>query len=72
MQNFIKKLEEVFEMQSGTINSHDIFREYKEWDSMALLSLMAMLDDEYNKTIPREDFQKILTIEEIYNFINKK
>jgi acyl carrier protein len=71
MQNFIKKLEEVFEMQTGTINSQDIFREYKEWDSMALLSLMAMLEDEYNITIPREDFQKISTIEDIFNFLNK-
>jgi acyl carrier protein len=71
MQNFIKKLEEVFEMQTGTINSQDIFREYKEWDSMALLSLMAMLEDEYNITIPREDFQKISTIEDLFNFLNK-
>ena len=71
MKNFIKKLEDVFEMQTGSINSSDIFREYKEWDSMALLSLMAMLEDEYNKTIPREEFQKITTIEEIFYFVNK-
>jgi acyl carrier protein len=71
MENFIKKLEDVFEMQSGSIKPIDNFREYSEWDSLALLSLMAMLDDEYNITISRDDFQKINTVEEMFNYIKK-
>ena len=71
MEDFIKKIEEVFEMPNGSINPNDNFREYQEWDSLVLLSLMAMLDDEYNLTIPRDDFQKINTIEEMFNYIKK-
>ena len=71
MEDFIKKIEEVFEMPSGSITPNDNFREYQEWDSLALLSLMAMLDDEYNVTIPRDDFQKLKTIEELYFYIKK-
>ena len=69
MEDFIKKIEEVFEMPNGSITPNDNFREYQEWDSLVLLSLMAMLDDEYNITIPRDDFQKINTVEEMFNYI---
>lgn len=72
MDIFIKKLEEVFEKSNGSIKSEDFFREYNEWDSLVLLSLMAMLEDEYGKTIPREVFEKLNTIEDLYNYIISK
>ena len=72
MEDFIKKLEDVFEMQSGSIKPIDNFREYSEWNSLALLSLMALLEEEYNITISRENFQKIITIEQMYNYIISK
>jgi acyl carrier protein len=33
---------------------------------------MAMLEDEYGKTIPREVFEKLNTIEDLYNYIISK
>jgi acyl carrier protein len=69
MDNFIKKIEEVLEKPNGSIHSFDFFRSYDEWDSLALLSLMAMLEDEYGKTIPREVFEKLNTIEDLHNYI---
>lgn len=72
MKDFIKKIEDVFEMPNGSINPNDNFREYQEWDSLALLSLMAMLEDEYNSTISRDNFQRLLTIEDLYNYIISK
>jgi acyl carrier protein len=69
MNEFIVKLEDLFEMQSGSILPSDLFREYESWDSLALLSLMAMLEDEYGKTIPREAFDKINTVEDLHNYI---
>lgn len=71
MNQFIEKLEDLLEMSKGSIDFKDSFKEYESWNSLALLSLMAMLDDEYNVTIPRDDFQKINTIEEMYNYIKK-
>ena len=70
MNEFIEKLEELLEMSKGSIDIKDSFREYECWDSLALLSLMAMLEDEYSTTIPRDEFQKIKTIEELFNYVN--
>jgi acyl carrier protein len=69
MEKFIKNLNDVFERSNGKIKPEDIFREYQEWDSLVLLSLMAMFEDEYGKTIPREDFEKLISIEDLYNYI---
>jgi len=71
MKEFILKLEDLFELSKNTIKPEDKFREYRVWDSLALLSLMAMLDDEYNITITRDDFQKIDTIQDLYNYLKK-
>jgi acyl carrier protein len=68
MNDFILKLEELFD-RSSSIELSDNFKEYDEWDSLALLSLMALLEDEYNMTIPRNDFEKILTIEDLCVYI---
>lgn len=69
MEKFIVLLEDLFEVSEGSINALDCFRDYENWDSLALLSLMALLEDEFNMTIPREDFEKIQTIEELYMYV---
>ena len=72
MNEFITKLETLLEMDCNTIKSTDFFRTYENWDSIAVLSLMAMLEDDYNSTISRENFQRLLTIEDLYNYIISK
>lgn len=69
MKEFIVLLEDLFEVSEGSINALDSFRDYDSWDSLALLSLMALLEDEFNLTIPRGDFEKIQTVEELYIYV---
>jgi acyl carrier protein len=69
MKEFIILMEDLFEVSEGSISALDSFREYDAWDSLALLSLMALLEDEFNMTIPRDDFEKIITIEDLYVYV---
>lgn len=69
MQNqFIDNLKEALEVESE-IKLTDKFRDYEEWDSLARLSLIAMLDEEYEMQIENEEFEKIITVEELYQVI---
>jgi acyl carrier protein len=52
------------------IDPDDEFRDYEEWDSMAYLSLIAMIDDNYDIVIPGEEFGNLNKIIDIYNYIN--
>jgi len=66
-EKFINSLKETLEIQNREILLSDKFREYKEWDSLAQLSLIAMLDDEYGVAIENEKFVKLLTVEDLMN-----
>ena len=68
MEQFIERLVEVFERED--IDPEDEFRDYEEWDSLAFLSIIAMIDDHYDIVIPGEEFAKLDKIIDIYNYIN--
>jgi acyl carrier protein len=70
MEQFIERLVEVFERED--IDPEDEFRGYEEWDSLAYLSIIAMIDDHYDIVIPGEEFAKINKVIDIYNYINNQ
>jgi acyl carrier protein len=70
-EKFINSLKETLEIQNREIYMSDKFRDYKEWDSLAQLSLIAMLDDEYSVAIENEEFMKLITVEDLMNEVIK-
>jgi acyl carrier protein len=71
-EKFITLLQEAFEMEDGSINMNDKFREYPEWGSLARLSLIAMLDDEFEVNIEDDVFKTLITVEDLYNEVQKR
>ncbi len=59
---FFEKLREILEAEDKEISLDDKFRDYEEWDSLANLSLIATIDDEYGVVIPNDEFKKIETV----------
>lgn len=48
------------------------FKELEEWSSLAALSIIAMIDDEYNVSTNGNDIRKCETIEDLFNVVNTK
>ena len=69
IQTFISQLEEVFERDNGSMLATEAFRDYDEWDSITLLTLIAMLEDEYSVTIPRVRFEAMITIQDMFDTV---
>lgn len=69
---FIELFKEVLEIEDKDINLSDAFREYGEWDSLVYLSVIAMLDDEYDIVIETDEFKKIVTVGELMNEVKKR
>lgn len=63
---FLEAFKETLEREDE-INLTDEFRKYPEWDSLAYLSVIAMLDEEYGVQIELEDFRKQITVEALMN-----
>lgn len=70
-QKFFDLLKEAIEIEDHDVNMEDLFREYPEWSSLAYLSIIAMLDEEYDVQIEEAEFRKLHTVGDLYNAIQK-
>lgn len=70
---FIENLKEALEMENGrTISWNDEFRHYDEWDSLGQMSLIAMMEDHYGVTIENEDFENLVTVQDLFEEVKKR
>jgi len=58
--------------RNGGVRMEDEFRNYEEWDSLASLSLVSMLDDEYEINISHNEFENLKTVKGLYDYILAK
>ncbi|MCF8295981.1 MAG: acyl carrier protein [Saprospiraceae bacterium] len=72
MQKLIEMFCEILELEKEDILESDCFRDYQDWDSLAFLALQALINEEYDITIPRADFERVQTIEELFQLIQSK
>ncbi len=65
---FLEQFTELLERETP-VTLVDVFREYDNWDSLAYLSVISFVDEEYGIVIPREEFGKMKTVKDIFEFI---
>jgi acyl carrier protein len=64
--------EELDETDIENINIKTDFKNIEEWDSLVALSIIAMIDEEFEILVTGSDMMKSTTIEELYNLILSK
>jgi len=68
-EKFIELFQETLEIEEQEVKMDDKFRDYEEWDSLSVLALLAMLNEEYDIVIPRNEFEKLITVKDIVEYI---
>ncbi|MDR1154061.1 MAG: phosphopantetheine-binding protein [Bacteroidales bacterium] len=48
------------------------FKDLEEWSSLMALSLMSMVEDEYNVFLDRNDIENSCTVEDLFHTIQSK
>ncbi len=73
MKEFIEKFAEIFDdVDPATLSGDTNFRELDDWDSIAGLSVIGMVDEEYGVTFGAEDMRACNTIAYLYNRVQSK
>jgi acyl carrier protein len=73
LQSFVANFAAQFDDTDVSIFKPDTkFREIEEWSSLTALTVIAMVDEEYNVTLRGEDIQMSKTIEDLYNIVKGK
>ena len=69
---FLQAFREAFELEEKIlINMEDEFRDYDNWDSLTKLSLIAAMDESFETIIEDKDFEKLISVNDLYSFIVK-
>lgn len=66
---FLNLVSEALEIEGRSISLGDKFKEFEEWDSLAQLTLIAELDEQFGVVIKMNDFKNINTLQEMFDWI---
>lgn len=68
INDFVKKFAEAVEIEDASVLSANTeFRKIEKWDSLAYLSVIELLDEEFDMQIEMDDFGKLNTIQDIFD-----
>lgn len=65
----LELIEEVLDVEEGSLTAETPLDDVEEWDSIAKLSLIAMLDDEFGKTIASKELKALKTVADILAYM---
>ena len=69
IQEKISLLEEMLELENGTLTPNMELSSIEEYDSMAKLSLIVLMDDEFDKKLTGEQIITFKTVQDIIDFM---
>ncbi len=73
LKDFISNFAEQFdETDANEFKAETVFKELEEWSSLIALSVIAMVDEEYDVTLKGDDIRNASTIEDLFNTVKSK
>lgn len=66
----LELLEDLFELEAGSLIPETVLENLDEYDSMSKLSLIVMMDEEFGKKLTGELILKFKTIQDILDFMD--
>ena len=69
IENFAAQFDDT---DASAFKAETVFKELDEWSSLIALSVIAMVDEEYEITIKGDDIRNSNTIEDLFNNVKSK
>jgi acyl carrier protein len=71
IKEFIEKFADAIDADASNLTAGTEFRTLEEWDSLAYISIIAMMDEEYDIQIEMAQFKQLKTIGSVAEYIEK-
>ncbi|OGQ85268.1 MAG: hypothetical protein A2464_07440 [Deltaproteobacteria bacterium RIFOXYC2_FULL_48_10] len=68
---FLNEIEKIIEVEKDTLKGSDRLDELENWDSFALMELIAMIDNNFAMTLEFEELDKCKIIDDIYALLSE-
>jgi acyl carrier protein len=69
IQNFADQFDDT---DASEFKAETVFHDLDEWSSLVALSIIAMIDEEYDITIKGDEMRAAVTIEDLFNIVKAK
>lgn len=70
MEDFYTKLADILEVDG--VSGSDVLEDLPEWDSLSVLSVIAMIDSGYGVNLNARDLKQVGTAQNLYELIEQK
>ena len=67
---FLKKIAEILEVKK--VSKNDNLSKFENWDSLSALSVIALVNEMYKKSISVEKLEKFSTLAKLCDFVESK
>lgn len=67
----LSMLEEIFELEEGELKEEMNLKENDSWGSMAKLSLIVLMDDEFGKKLTGDKINSFVTVKDIIDYMEQ-
>ena len=73
LETFIKSFEEAVEdVEVGSLSGDTVYRSLELWDSLAVLTVIAMVDAEYDLRLKARELKQVETLSELHALLESK
>lgn len=73
IKEFIANFADQFDETDASVFTPEIkFRELEEWSSLIALSVMSMIDDEYDVQLTANEMRDAQTIQDLFNIVSSR
>ena len=73
LKEFVANFAEQFDdTDASEIQASTVFHDLDEWSSLTGMSVIALAKTQYGKTITGSELKACVTVEDVFNLINKK
>jgi len=70
MEEFLKKIADILEAED--LKATDDLKALAQWDSLAVLSIIAMLDANYGVNLRAADFEPVNNVNDLWKLVQSK
>ena len=73
LEEFVARFAEEFdETPAEQFKADTVFKSLEEWGSLTALSIIAMVDEEYDVQLKGDDMRAAITVEDLFNIVRSK
>ncbi|WP_312469059.1 acyl carrier protein [Neobacillus sp.] len=72
MENFLAELADLLEIEKSDLTSGYLLEENENWDSLAFISVIVMVDENFQLTISNAAIRKCICVGELLKLIKDK